>query len=68
MNGEELGHFRVDIRLPRLLYLNITMKKIKLTHKEAAEETRQAHHDAAALSSSGSRAGLQSLQKCAEPG
>lgn len=62
MNLEEFGFFRDDICLPRHPYLNITMKKIKLTHKEAAEETRQAHH-IPALSLLGSHAGLESLEK-----
>lgn len=57
-----IGFFRDDMCLPRRPYLNITMKKIKLTRKEAAEETRQAHH-MAALSSPGSHAGLESLEK-----
>lgn len=57
MEGE-LGHFGSDNRLPRLPYLEITMKKIKLTRKEAAEETRQAPH-IAALSSPGSHAVLE---------
>lgn len=56
--GEELEHFRSDNRLPRLPYLKITKKKIKLTCKEAAEETRQAPH-IAALFSPGSHAGLE---------
>lgn len=43
MNGEELGHLGDDTRLPRLPYLNITMKKIKVTHTEAAEETGASH-------------------------
>ncbi len=67
MNREELGHIGDDILLPRLPYLNITMMKIKLTHKEAAEETRQAHHTTA-LSAPGSHTGLESLEKYVKPG
>lgn len=63
MNVEELGHFGDDIRLPCHHYLNITMKKIKLQHKEAAEEGRHKAHHIAALSSPGSDAGLQKYVK-----
>lgn len=55
---KEFWFYREGIRLPRHPYLHITMKKIKLTHKEAAEETRQAHHIAAS-SSPGSHDGLE---------